>query len=40
MIAMILRIEIIKVHHKKQMNHGSDNWKAARKNPVESLRYE
>ncbi len=37
---MILRTEIIKVHHGNQMNPDSDYWIAATRNPVEALRYE
>ena len=32
---MIIRTKKIKVHHRNHKNHGSDNWKAAARNPVE-----
>lgn len=44
MIILILGAEIIIVHHRNQMSQSSDNvlaeLKAARRNPVEALKYE
>jgi len=40
MITMIKEQKKIKAHHGNQVNHSSDNWKVATRNPVEALRYE